>query len=445
MASHHPLRALAHRNFRLFFAGQGLSLVGTWVQSLALSWMVPGLVPPDQAPAWLGVVTFAGQIPAFFLSPVAGVLVDRWNRHRLIVLTQTLAMLQAAALAVLTLTGAIDIWSVLALNLFIGLVNVFDMTGRQAFLTEMVADRGDLGNAIALNSSLVNGARLVGPFLAGGLLALTDNPGLCFVINALSYLAVIVALLAMRVAPPRPRAGRRHPWHELREGLAYAFGFAPIRAILLLLALVSAAGMSYAVLLPLIARDQLHGDAVTLAVLTAASALGALLAAGLLAARASVLGLGKWIAAAPVLMGASLAAFSFTDSPWLAAPLMAVIGFAAMLNMAASNTVLQTIVDEDKRGRVMSLYTLAFLGVTPVGGLLAGLLANAAGIPFTLRVGAALCAAGGLAFATQLGRLRQLVRPLYVRLGILPDLGSSGVHPAVWPASGPDFDPSAKT
>jgi MFS family permease len=436
MDSRHPLRALGHRNFRLFFAGQGLSMIGTWVQSLALAWLVPGLVANQDAAAWLGIVTFVGQIPAFFLSTVAGVLVDRWNRHRLIVLTQTLAMLQATTLAVLALTGTLGIWGVLALNLFMGLVNVFDMTARQAFLLEMVTDRGDLGNAVALNSSLVNGARLVGPALAGGLLSVTDSPGLCFLINAISYLAVFVALLAMRVPPPKLRIAR-HPWHELREGLAYAFGFAPVRSILLLLALVSAAGMAYAVLLPLIARDQLHGGPVTLAILTAASAVGALLAAGFLAVRASVLGLGRWIAASPLGLAVSLVAFSFSEWVWVSAALMVVIGFAAMMNMAASNTLLQTIVDEDKRGRVMSLYTLAFLGVMPVGGLFAGLLANAIGTPHTLQIGAAFCAVGSLIFLTQLKRLRQLVRPIYVRLGILPDLGSSGVYSPVWPKAGP--------
>ena len=298
MDGRHPLRALAHRNFRLFFFGQGLSLVGTWMQALALSWMVPSLVPRDQAAAWLGIVTFAGQIPAFFLAPVAGVMVDRWRRHRLIVLTQTLAMFQAGALAVLTRTGTIDVWQILALSFVLGLINVFDMTARQTFLTEMVTDRNDLGNAIALNSSLVNGTRLVGPAIAGAVLVWTGLPWVCFLLNALSYLAVLIALLAMNVPPVERRPRRGKVWHELREGLGYAFGFPPIRHLLLLLGLVSMAGMSYTVLLPLIARDQLHGEAGTYAVLTAASAVGALLSAVLLARRRSVLGLGRWIAGA---------------------------------------------------------------------------------------------------------------------------------------------------
>jgi MFS family permease len=417
----HPLRALRHRNFRLFFAGQSVSLIGTWMQQVATSWLVYLLT---ESAWWLGLVTFAGQVPAFFLSPVAGVAVDRVNRHRLILLTQTLAMLQALALAGLTLSGTATVGVVLVLNLFIGVVNAFDMTARQAFLTEMVGgSREDLANAIALNSAMVNGARLVGPALAGLVLTAT-GPGVCFALNGVSYLAVLLALLAMRVEPRRLPP---HPpfLHGLREGFAYAFGFAPIRALLLLLGVVSMAGMGYMVLLPILATATFRGEAGTLALLTTASGVGALAAAVFLAARHSVLGLGRWIAWTPALFGAGLLALSATDRLPLALPLLALAGFAMMVQMAASNTVLQTIVPEDKRGRVMSLYMMAFMGMAPVGSLSAGWLAERIGLENTLRLEGGVCLAGSLVFAAWLPRLRALVRPLYVQMGILPEMASA--------------------
>jgi MFS family permease len=414
------LRALEHRNFRLFLFGQGISLIGTWMQQVALSWVV---YQRTGSASLLGVVTFAGQIPGLVVTPFAGVLVDRWDRLRLLLTTQTLAMLQALALAALDLSGALEVWHMIALSLLLGVVNAFDMTGRQAFLTEMVDRREDLANAIALNSSLVNGTRLVGPLLAGLALWLT-SPGVCFLANGLSYLAVLAALLAMRV-PPR----RRAPHHVgllrgLHEGARYAFGFAPVRSILILLALVSLTGMTYSVLLPVFASEVLHGEAGTLGLLTGASGLGALAAAVALAARRTVLGLGKWIVLAPALFGLGLVGFSLADSLWLALPLLTVVGFAMMAQMAASNTVLQTIVPEDRRGRVMSYYTMAFLGMAPLGSLLGGALADLVGAPVVVRWAGACCLAGSLAFALQLPRLRDLVRPIYVRLGILPEMAA---------------------
>jgi MFS family permease len=417
----HPLRALRHRNFRLFFAGQSISLIGTWMQQVATSWLVYLLT---QSAWWLGLVTFAGQVPSFFLAPVAGVVVDRANRHRLLILTQALAMLQAFALAGLALRDTATVGAVLVLNFFVGLVNAFDMTARQAFLTELVGgSREDLANAIALNSAMVNGARLVGPALAGIVLTST-SPGVCFLINGLSYLAVLLALLAMRVQP-RPIAAHPPFLHGLREGFAYALGFAPIRAILLLLGVVSMAGMAYTVLLPILATATFHGGAGTLALLTTASGVGALAAGLFLAARHSVLGLGRWIAWTPTLFGAALIALSSTDDLPVALPLLAVAGFAMMAQMAASNTVLQTIVTEDKRGRVMSLYLMAFMGMAPLGSLTAGWLAEEVGVTSTLRLEGAVCVAGSLLFAAWLPRLRALVRPLYVQMGILPELASA--------------------
>jgi MFS family permease len=419
------LRALAHRNFRLFLFGQGISLIGTWMQQVAVSWVVFQMTG---SAALLGVVTFAGQIPGLLVTPFAGVLVDRWNRLRLLLATQTLAMLQALTLAALDLSGALAVWHLVALSLLLGVVNAFDMTARQAFLTEMVDRREDLANAIALNSTLVNGTRLVGPLLAGLALWLT-GPGVCFLANGLSYLAVLAALLALRVPGRQPGAPREGLLRGLHEGARYAFGFAPVRSILLLLALVSLLGMAYSVLLPVFAREVLHGEAGTLGVLTGASGLGALAAAVLLAARRSVLGLGKWITLAPALFGLGLIGFSLADSLWLAAPLLTVVGFAMMMQMAASNTVLQTIVPEDRRGRVMSYYTMAFLGMAPLGSLLGGGLADVIGAPEVVRWAGACCVVGSLAFARQLPRLRDRVRPIYVRLGILPEV-AAGVQAA---------------
>ena len=425
------LRALAHRNFRLFFAGQTVSLVGTWMQQLAMGWVV---FDRWHSARLLGVVGFCGQVPAFFLAPFAGVLLDRVNRHRAILVTQTAAMLQAFALAGLVLSDTVEGWHLVVLALVVGVINAFDMPARQAFLTEMVATKDDLGNAIALNSSMFNGARLVGPALAGFVLAAV-GAGWCFLANGLSFLAVLAALLAMRV-PPRPLPPRHGPLlHGLREGFAYAFGFPPIRTLLLLVALVSTAGMAFQVLMPVLATEGLGGDARTLGYLTAASGAGALAGAVFLAARHNVVGLGRWIAASPAAFAAALVALSFAGTLPAALPLLAAAGFAMMLHMASSNTVLQTIVDEDKRGRVMSLYTMAFMGAAPLGSLLGGALAEHFGVAVTFRAAAAVCLIGAVAFARGLPRLRAQVRPLYVRLGILPEL--DGRLPAEEPTLGP--------
>jgi MFS family permease len=415
------LRALSHRNYRLFFAGQSVSLIGTWMQQVAMSWRVFEL---KHDPFYLGLVLFCGQIPALFLAPVAGVLTDRWNRHRMLLATQSLAMAQAFLLAFLDLAGLVAVWHLILLSLFLGVVNTFDMTARQTFLTEMVADRQDLGNAIALNSSTVNGARLLGPSLAGLVLAKT-SAGVCFLLNGVSYVAVLIALLAMDVVP-RARAHHRGTplWRGLAEGFRYAFGFAPIRALLLMLALASMAGMSYNVLLPDLAVRVLHGGKLTYAFLYAASGVGALCGAVFLASRPSILGLGKWVVGTPALLGLSLMGLCGADRAWVAALLLVAVGFAMMVQMAASNTILQTIVEEDKRGRVMSFYTMAFLGTAPLGSLLTGYLARAFGPRNTFLISGLLCVFGAGVFAIQFPRLRALVRPIYARLQILPPLPS---------------------
>jgi MFS family permease len=415
-------RALAHRNFRLFFFGQTISLIGTWMQQLAMTWFVYDLT---HSPFLLGVVGFSGQIPTFFLAPVAGVLTDRWNRHRTLLATQSLAMLQAFLLYGLTVAALDDqakVGAVIGLSILLGLVNAFDMPTRQAFLIDMI-ERQDLPNAIALNSSMVNAARLVGPSVAGLLIAAVGT-GMCFLLNGLSYLAVLAALLAMRVAP-RPR-GVRHPplLRGLREGFVYAFGFRPIRAILLLLGLISFTGVPLALLLPVFARDVLQGGPDTYGFLAAASGLGALTGGLYLASRQTVLGLGRVMALTAGLFGLGMIGFSFAAVLWLSWLLLLPTGFCMMVQMAASNTVLQTLVDEDKRGRVMSFYTMAFMGMAPLGSLLAGALADRIGAPWTVRLGGLACVGGAVLFALRLPALRALARPVSQRAGILPEVAT---------------------
>jgi MFS family permease len=418
-------RALRYRNYRLFFAGQGISLIGTWLQQIALSWLVYRLT---HSALWLGMVGFATQIPSFLLSPIAGVLVDRWNRHRVLVLTQTLAMVQAGILGALVLAGHIAIWHVLVLGAFVGVVNAFDMPTRQAFVVELIEDRQDLPNAIALNSSMVNGARLVGPAVAGVLLA-SVGEGWCFLLNSVSYVAVILALLSMRVPPRATERHRQHVMAGLREGAAYVFRSEPIRALILLLGLVSLVAMPYSILMPAYATQVLHGNERTLGALMAASGMGALAGALYLAARRSILGLGRVIVAGVMLFGAGLVALGLSRNAWLSLGLMLVTGAGMMVQMAASNTILQTIVEEGKRGRVMSLYTMAFMGMAPFGSLMAGALSSRIGVATTLMLGGACAAVAGVGFARQLPRLRERVRPIYARAGIIPEI-TAGVQTA---------------
>jgi len=411
-------RALQHRNYRLFFSGQSISMIGTWLTRVATSWLVYRLT---KSALLLGVVGFAGQIPTFLLAPFAGVLVDRWNRHRILVVTQALAMVQSLALAVLALTQVIAIWQIIVLSVMQGLINAFDTPARQAFVVEMVENKEDLANAIALNSSMVNAARLLGPSIAGILIAAVGE-GLCFLLDGLSYLAVIASLLAMHVTPQSKATSGTHLWGRFTEGVKYAFGFTPIRAVLLLLALISLMGMPYAVLMPIFATEILHGGVHALGFLMAASGLGALVGALLLAARPNVRGLGKLMWRTAMLFGFGLIAFSLSRWYGLSLFLLFIIGFGMMVQIAASNTILQTIVEDDKRGRVMSFYTTAFLGMAPFGSLFAGGLASTFGAPLTIMFGGIACVLGAAVFARQLPDLRKLVHPIYVRLGIIPDI-----------------------
>jgi MFS family permease len=409
-------RALRHRNYRLFYMGQGTSLVGTWITRVATSWMVYRLTG---SALLLGLIGFAGQIPTFLIAPFAGVLVDRWNRHRVLLVTQVAAMLQSAALAALAFTGEVTMGRVAALSVLQGIINAFDMPARQAMISEMVTDRADLANAIALNSSMVNVARLIGPSIAGVLLA-AFGEGWCFGLDAASYLAVIASLLAMRLPRRVVAPSTKHVLAELADGFRYVAGFMPIRSILLLLGLVSLTGVPYVVLMPIFAARVLGGGPHALGVLMGAAGLGAVAGALWLASRPNVLGLGRVLVIAGAAFGAGLIGFGFSRWMWLSVPLLVVVGFGMMVQMAASNTLVQTLVDEDKRGRVMSFYAVAFFGMAPFGSLAAGWLGDRIGAPWTVILGG-LATLGAVAiFARSLPELRRLARPVYQARGILP-------------------------
>lgn len=409
------LRALRHRNYRLFFGGQSLSLAGTWITRIATSWLVYRLTG---SALMLGIVGFCGQIPTLFLAPVAGVFVDRWDRRRVLLVTQVLSLLQSVALGVLTLLGIITVGEVLVLQVAQGIINAFDTPARQAFVVTMIADRADLPNAIALNSSMVNGSRIVGPSV-GGIIIAAVGEGWCFMLDAVSYLAVIASLLAMRIEPERRVRATARVREELSAGFRYVTEFLPVRTLLLLLALVSIMGMPYTVLMPAVATRVLHGGANTLGFLMGATGIGALAAALYLASRHTVVGLGRAIAGAVIVFGAGLIAFGASHHLLVSLLILPFVGGAFMLALAATNTIVQTIVEEHLRGRVMAFYAMAILGTSPIGSLLAGVLASRIGAPATIQLGGAACVAGGIAFAFRLPRLRELVRPIYVRQGII--------------------------
>jgi MFS family permease len=411
------LRALRSRNYRLFFAGQTTSLIGTWMTRLATSWLVYRLTG---SAVLLGVVGFCSQIPMLALGPIAGVWVDRWERRRTLILTQIASMLQSLALAALTLSGSIQMWHVIALALAQGVINAIDMPARQSFVIQMVERREDLGNAIALNSSMVNATRLVGPAVAGLVIGAVGE-GWCFLIDGVSYVAVIASLVAMRVARVERRANGQRAFDELAEGWRYVRESQPIRAMLLLLAVVSLVGMPYTVLMPIFADRILHGGPHTLGFLMGASGVGALVAALLLATRKTIAGLGIRIATAAGAFGAALIGFALSKSLWLSLAILPFAGFGMMQGMAGTNTILQTIVEDDKRGRVMAYYAMAFQGVAPFGSLLAGWTSDRVGAPATLAVGGAVCVAAAVWFGMRLPSLRAIVRPIYVKLGILQE------------------------
>jgi len=420
------LRALRHRNYRLYFIGQGVSLIGTWLTQVATSWLVYRLTGST---VLLGVVAFAGQIPLFVLSPFMGVLVDRWNRHRILIVTQTIAMLQSFALAYLALRKIITLHHIIALNAIQGVVNSLDMPARQAFLIEIVESRADLPNAIALNSSMVNGARLIGPSIAGVLIAAVGE-GMCFLIDGFSYIAVVVALLAMKVRRTQREEVSAGALSEMWSGVKYAFGFAPIRSILLLAAGVSLTAVSYSILMPVFATQILHGGPRLLGFLMAMSGVGALAGALFPAARRTVVGLGRIIVIAGIVFGGALIVFAFSKLLWISMLAMVLMGFSMITFFASSNTVLQTVVDDRMRGRVMSYFGMAFMGMMPFGSLLSGWLAVRVGPEWTVAICGLSAALACGVFAMKLPTLRQLVRPIYVQKGIIIEEVAKAVNVA---------------
>lgn len=402
-------RSLRYRNFKLFFCGQLISLIGTWMQGVAEAWLVYRLT---NSSVLLGLAGFAAQIPVLIIAPISGTIVDRHSRHKLIIATQTCAMILAGALAVLTLTGLIRVWEIFALAVMLGVVYAFDIPGRQSFLVEMVG-KEDLINAIALNSSVFNGARVVGPAVAG-LLVAAIGEGWCFFSNAVSYIAVIIGLLMMKDLPQLERQQSGSTVENIREGFGFVGRTPPILALMLLLALVSLMGMPYSVLMPIFAADILHGSASTLGFLMGCAGVGALIGALTLAARQEVRGLGRWVGWAAISFGFTLILFSFSKRIWLSAGLLVPIGFSIMVQMAASNTLLQSMAPDRLRGRVMAVYSMMFMGGAPLGSLMAGALASHIGAPYTVAFGGSVCIIGGTVFLSRLPALRVTAHRLIV-------------------------------
>jgi MFS family permease len=399
----------------LFFTGQSVSLIGTWVTLLATSWLVYRLT---NSAFLLGLVGFCSQIAMLVLGPIAGVFVDRWDRRRVLVCTQALSAVQSATLAVLTLSGVITVWQVLVLQFAQGVIHSFDTPARHSFIISMLDDRADLSNAIALNSIMVNGSRIIGPAVGGALVAAVGE-GWCFALDAVSYLAVIGSLLAMRV-PRREQAPASQPViAQLAAGFQYVRSFEPIRTALCLIAAVSMFGIPHSVLMPVMASDILGGGSYTLGVLIASFGLGALTGAAYLASRTTVVGLGRAIGYSTLIYGIGLIGFALSRNLYLSMPLLLIAGTGFMTAIAASNTFIQTLVQEDLRGRVMAFYTMAFLGTTPIGSLVAGTIAEQVGAPATITGGGILCVVTGIWFLRKLPSLRAVVRPIYIERGIL--------------------------
>ncbi|OGF49184.1 MAG: MFS transporter [Candidatus Firestonebacteria bacterium RIFOXYA2_FULL_40_8] len=383
----HLFRTLKYRNYRLFFMGQSISLIGTWLQLIAVSWLVYRLTGDV---FMLGLVGFLSRIPTFLVAPFAGVVADRYDRYKILIWTQVLSMLQAFIFAVLVFTGNIQVWHTIVLGVSLGLINAFDVPVRQSFVVNIVEDKKDLGNAIALNSSMVNGARLIGPTAAGLLIAAVGE-GWCFLINAISFVAVISSLLMMKIKPMEFKNTNKSGFLEFKEGFSYAYEHKTISSLLLLLSIVSLIAIPYQVLMPAFAREILKGGPKMFGFLMAAAGLGALFGALYLGGRRSIIGLGRTVILASVLFGAGLITFSFTRTVWTSAIFLVITGFGMMVQAAGTNTIIQTVVEEDKRGRVMSLYTMAFMGMHPFGSLLVGKLAALLGMPVTICIGGAVC------------------------------------------------------
>jgi MFS family permease len=409
------LRVFKNRKYALYFSGQLVSQVGTWMQQIALSWLTYRLTGSAFILALVGV---SSQLPSLLIMPFAGVLADRFNRHRILLLTQAGAMVQASVLAALTLSGHLQVWHLVALGLVMGVVNAFDLPVRSAFVIDLVERKEDLPAAVAMNSTLMNVSRLLGPAVAGFVVAALGE-GMCFLINAASYIVVIGALLLIRGNfDPAPVATRPGVFSELKEGVAYAMRTTPIRASILLLAIFGFGGMAYAMLMPVFVKS-IGGNANTLGYLSSASALGSVLGAAILATRKSVVGLGRLALLASFAYALALLGFGFAHSVWTAVPFLVVLGAALMLQMGSCNTILQSVVEDDKRGRVMSLFTLAFMASIPLGSLAGGAIASRLGFQAMIFTCAGYCLLVALVFAGQMPRLRRETRPIYLQRGLL--------------------------
>ncbi len=404
----------ASRKYSLYFGGQLVSLIGTWMQQVALSWLVFSLT---KSPFWLAVVGVASQLPALVIMPFAGVVADRFNRHKIIIVTQFLMMVQAAVLAFLALTHQVQIWQLICLGLVAGILNAFDMPTRSAFVVGLVENKADLPQAIAMNSTLMNVTRLIGPAIAGFIVA-SVGEGFCFLLNSLSYIAVIGALLLIKGNFDPSKEARGSVFSEFKDGLAYTWKTVPVRALILLVAALGLGGMAFALLLPVFVK-QIGGNANTLGYLMSASATGSLIGTLMLAKRAQIVGLGNWIVVSAYLFSASLIALSFAHNFIFAAVALFFVGASVMVQMSASATILQSIIEESKRGRVMSFFAMAFMGTAPLGSLVAGLIADRFGFNFTVLCCGIYCLVVSVVFSTQIGRLRQLTKPIYIQKGLL--------------------------
>ncbi|HML33494.1 MULTISPECIES: MFS transporter [Sporomusa] len=416
LAVRETFRALKHHNFRLFYFGHGMSLIGTWMQRTATVWLVYRLT---QSPEVLGNVDFSGQIAGVVLIPIAGVLLDRWNRYRVIIWTQVLSMVQALLLAGLVFSGIVAVWHIVVLNAFLGIINSFDMPARQAFISQIVEDKDDLANAIALNSAMFNGARIIGPSVAGLAIAVFGE-GLCYLFNGLSYIAIIGALLAMKITVTQTAAGTSsNIAGGLKEGFAYTYNSLPIRMVLLLLALMSLVGFPVLPLMPLFAGEVLGGGPDTLGWLMAAFGAGAFVGTIFLASRPSIVGIEKVIAVTSIIFSVGLMAFALSVRLELSLVIAFIMGFGIIAQMASTNTIIQTLVDEDKRGRVMSLYVLSFGGIAPIGSLMAGHVAGIIGTSYTFLLGGILALAGAVAFGRKLPAWRSAAHKVYLAKGLI--------------------------
>lgn len=415
--SGHIFSSLESKNYRLYFTGQSVSLIGSWMQSIAMGWLVYRLTGSKFL---LGLIGFTSQIPTFILAPVAGVLTDRFNRHKIMLATQVAFMVQALLFSFLVLFGFIHIWHVILLSLIFGLISAFDAPARQSLVIDLIDNPDNLGNAIALNSAMFNGARLFGPAIAGIIIAIVGE-GVCFLLNALSYIAIILALYKITVPVKEKKETVKNIKNELSDGFAYTFGFKPIRILLILLAVLSLIGLPFATLMPAYASETLKGSSHTYGFLMSASGAGAFLGALLLASRKTVLGLGKIIAFSAIAFGLSLTGMSLVSGLTLSLIVVFLAGFCMITSIASINTLVQTLTDEDKRGRVMSFYAMALMGMNPIGNLLAGTIASAIGISYTLLISGIITILIGIWFTLVRPTLRKYTHPIYVRKGFVPE------------------------